>query len=228
MLWINAMAKLFIQAISKFLMGIALVGLLIFLPAGTFLFFNGWLFMGILFVPMFIVGTIMMFKNPELLQKRLNAKEKQKEQSLVVRLSGLMFLAGFIVAGLGFRFDWYILPNGVAIGATAVFLVAYILYAEVLRENAYLSRTIEVQEGQTVIDTGLYGVVRHPMYSATLLMFLSTPLVLGSLYSFVVFLIYPIIIANRIKHEEEFLEKELKGYLQYKQKVKYRLIPFVW
>lgn len=222
------MAKLFIQAISKFLMGIALVGLLIFLPAGTFLFFNGWLFMGILFVPMFIVGTIMMFKNPELLQKRLNAKEKQKEQSLVVRLSGLMFLAGFIVAGLGFRFDWYILPNGVAIGATAVFLVAYILYAEVLRENAYLSRTIEVQEGQTVIDTGLYGVVRHPMYSATLLMFLSTPLVLGSLYSFVVFLIYPIIIANRIKHEEEFLEKELKGYLQYKQKVKYRLIPFVW
>lgn len=209
-------------------MGIALVGLLIFLPAGTFLFFNGWLFMGILFVPMFIVGTIMMFKNPELLQKRLNAKEKQKEQSLVVRLSGLMFLAGFIVAGLGFRFDWYILPNGVAIGATAVFLVAYILYAEVLRENAYLSRTIEVQEGQTVIDTGLYGVVRHPMYSATLLMFLSTPLVLGSLYSFVVFLIYPIIIANRIKHEEEFLEKELKGYLQYKQKVKYRLIPFVW
>lgn len=209
-------------------MGIALVGLLIFLPAGTFLFFNGWLFMSILFVPMFIIGTIMMFKNPELLQKRLNAKEKQKEQSLVVRLSGLMFLAGFIVAGLGFRLGWYTLPNGVAISAAVVFLAAYILYAEVLRENTYLSRTIEVQEGQTVIDTGLYGVVRHPMYSATLLMFLSTPLVLGSLYSFAVFLIYPIIIANRIKHEEELLEKELKGYLQYKQKVKYRLIPFVW
>ena len=222
------MAKLFTQAIFKFLMSVALVGLLIFLPAGTFMFFNGWLFMGILFVPMFIVGTIMMFKNPELLQKRLNAKEKQKEQCLVVRLSGLMFLAGFIVAGLGFRFGWYTLPKGVAIGAAAVFLAAYILYAEVLRENAYLSRTIEVQKGQTVIDTGLYGVVRHPMYSATLLMFLSTPLVLGSLYSFVVFLIYPIIIANRIKHEEKFLEKELKGYLQYKQKVKYRLIPFVW
>lgn len=222
------MTTLLIQALSKFLLGVALVGLSIFLPAGTFLFFSGWLFMGILFVPMFFVGTIMMFKNPELLKKRLNAKEEQKEQSLVVRISGLMFLAGFIIAGLGFRFGWYTLPNSVAIGAAVVFLAAYILYAEVLRENTYLSRTIEVQEGQKVIDTGLYGIVRHPMYSVTLLMFLSTPLVLGSLYSFAIFLAYPIIIANRIKHEEKFLEKELRGYRQYMQKVKYRLIPFIW
>lgn len=220
--------KLFIQAITKFLSGIVLVGLLIFLPAGTLSFFNGWLFMGILFVPMFCAGIVMMFKNPELLKKRLNAKEKQKEQSLVVKLSGLMFLAGFIVAGLGFRFNWYTLPKGVVIGGALVFLVSYILYAEVLRENTYLSRTIEIQENQKVIDTGLYGIVRHPMYSATLLLFLSMPIVLGSLYSFIIFLAYPFIIAGRIKSEEEFLEKELVGYREYKSKVKYRLIPFVW
>ncbi len=220
--------KLFIQAITKFLSGIVLVGLLIFLPAGTLSFFNGWLFMGILFVPMFCAGIVMMLKNPELLKKRLNAKEKQKEQSLVVKLSGLMFLAGFIVAGLGFRFNWYTLPKGVVIGGALVFLVSYILYAEVLRENTYLSRTIEIQENQKVIDTGLYGIVRHPMYSATLLLFLSMPIVLGSLYSFIIFLAYPFIIAGRIKSEEEFLEKELVGYREYKSKVKYRLIPFVW
>lgn len=220
--------KLFIQAITKFSLGVVLVGLLIFLPAGAFSFSNGWLFMGILFVPMFLAGIVMMFKNPKLLKKRLNAKEEQKEQSLVVKLSGLMFLAGFIIAGLGFRFDWYTLPRGVVIGATVVFLLAYILYAEVLRENTYLSRTIEVQENQEVIDTGLYGIVRHPMYSVTLLLFLSMPLVLGSVYSFVIFLTYPFLIAKRIKNEEELLEKELNGYREYKQKVKYRLIPFIW
>ena len=220
--------KLFIQAITKFVLGVVLVGLLIFLPAGTFLFPNGWIFMGILFVPMFLAGIVMMFKNPELLRKRLNAKEKQKEQSLVVKLSGLMFFVGFIVAGLGFRFEWYILPKGVIIGATVIFLVAYILYAEVLRENTFLSRTIEVQENQKVVDTGLYGMVRHPMYSITLLLFLSMPLVLGSIYSFLIFLAYPFIIAKRIKNDEEFLEKELVGYQEYKHKVKYRLIPFIW
>ncbi len=220
--------KLFFEAIIKFLSGVVLVGLLIFLPAGTLSFINGWIFMGILFIPMFFAGIVMMLKNPELLKKRLDAKEKQKDQSLVVKLSGLMFIAGFIVAGLGFRFDWYTLPFGVTIGGAIVFFLAYILYAEVLRENAYLSRTIEVQENQKVIDTGVYGIVRHPMYSATLLLFLSIPLVLGSAFSFIIFLAYPFIIAKRIKGEEEFLEKELEGYKKYKNKVKYRLIPFIW
>lgn len=220
--------KLFIQAIMKFILGFVLVGLLIFLPAGTFSFFNGWLFMGILFIPMFLAGIVMMFKNPNLLKSRLNAKEKQREQNLVVKLSGVMFLTGFIVAGLDFRFQWSILPKGVVLGAVVVFLVAYILYAEVLRENTYLSRTIEVQENQKVIDTGLYGIVRHPMYSATVLLFLSMPLVLGSIYSFLIFLVYPLLIVKRLKSEEEFLEKELAGYREYKRKVKCRLIPFVW
>ena len=220
--------KLFISAILKFSLGAVLVGLLIFLPAGTFAYFNGWLFMGILFIPMFLAGLVMMAKNPKLLESRLDAKEKETEQSLVVKLSGLMFLAGFIVAGLGVRYGWYTLPKPVVIASAVVFLIAYILYAEVLRENTYLSRTIEVQEGQKVIDTGLYGIVRHPMYSVTLLLFLSMPLVLGSIYSFVIFLAYPFIIAKRIKHEEKFLEKELNGYKEYKQKVKYRLIPFIW
>lgn len=221
-------AKLFFQAIAKFMAGVVLVGLPIFLSAGTFSFFNGWLLMGILFVPMFLAGIVMMLKNPELLQKRLNAKEKQEGQSVVIKLSGLMFLCGFIVSGLGFRFSWYILPRNVVLVFAVLFLLAYILYAEVLRENTYLSRTIEVQENQKVIDTGLYGIVRHPMYSATLLLFLSMPLVLGSVYSFLIFLAYPFIIAKRIKGEEEFLEKELAGYREYKQKVKYRLIPFIW
>ncbi len=220
--------KLFIGAIIKFLLGVALVGLLIFLPAGTFSFFNGWLLMGVLFVPMFLAGIVMMFKNPDLLKSRLNAKEKQQEQGLVVKMSGCMFLAGFIVAGLGVRFGWYCLPKGVAIGAAVLFVGAYILYAEVLRENTYLSRTIQVQENQKVIDTGLYSVVRHPMYSSTVILFLAMPIVLGSVYSFLIFLVYPFIIAKRIKHEEKFLEEELEGYLEYKQKVKYRLIPFIW
>ncbi len=220
--------KLFISAITKFIFGVALVGLLIFLPAGSLSFFNGWWLLGILFIPMFFAGIVMMFKNPDLLKSRLNAKENRKEQSLVVKLSGLMFVVGFIIAGLGFRFNLYTLPKGVSIGAAVVFLAAYILYAEVLRENTYLSRTIEVQENQKVIDTGLYGIVRHPMYSVTLLLFLSMPLVLGSIYSFFIFLAYPFIIAKRIKDEEKFLEKELDGYREYKQKVKYRLIPFIW
>ena len=220
--------KFLLSAITKFLLGVALVGLLIFLPAGSVSYFNGWLLVGILFIPMFFAGLLMMFKNPQLLKSRLDAKENQKEQNLVVKLSGLMFIAGFIVAGLGVRFGWYILPNSVAIVGAILFLIAYVLYAEVLRENTYLSRTIKVQENQKVIDTGLYSVVRHPMYSATLFLFLSMPIVLGSVYAFLIFLLYPFIIAKRIKHEEEFLEKELEGYREYKQKVKYRLIPFVW
>lgn len=210
------------------ILGIVLVGLLIFLPAGSLTFWSGWLLMGILFVPMFFAGIVMMLKNPALLESRLNAKETQREQSTVVKLSGLMFLAGFVVAGLGFRFHWYMLPMGVSIGAAVLFLFAYVLYAEVLRENTYLSRTITVQQGQTVIDTGLYGIVRHPMYSVTLLLFLSMPIVLGSVYAFLIFLVYPFIIAKRIRHEEELLEKELSGYREYKQKVKFRLIPFIW
>lgn len=220
--------KLFLQAILKYLLGVVLVGVLIFLPAGSLQFVNGWLLMGILFIPMFFAGVVMMVKNLSLLQKRLEAKEKQREQNLVVKLSGLMFLEGFVVAGLGFRLGWYILPRTVSFGAAAVFLAAYLLYAEVLRENTYLSRTIEVQENQKVIDTGLYAVVRHPMYSATLFLFLSMPLVLGSVYSFLLFLAYPFLIAHRIKHEELFLQKELPGYGEYCQRVKYRLIPHIW
>lgn len=220
--------KLFIQAILKFLLGVVLVGVLVFGPAGTMNFINGWIFMGILFVPMFGAGIVMMIKNPRLLKSRLDAKEKQREQDLVVKLSGLMFVAGFIVAGLNYRFQWHLLPTSVSVTAAVVFLLAYVLYAEVLRENTYLSRTIEVQEDQKVIDTGLYGIVRHPMYFVTLLLFLAMPLVLGSLISFVIFLAYPLIIAKRIKHEEAFLEKELPGYIEYKKKVKYRMLPFIW
>ena len=221
-------AKLLFQAIVKFLLGVVLVGFFIFLPAGTLSFFNGWLLMGILFIPMLLAGLVMLCKSPELLKKRLNAKEKQREQNLVVKLSGLMFIVGFIVAGLDYRFQWLVLPKPISFIAAAIFLVGYILYAEVLRENAYLSRTIEVQEGQKVIDTGLYGVVRHPMYGATLLLFLAMPLVLGSIYALLVFLAYPVLIAVRIKNEEKVLEKELTGYAEYKQKVKHRLIPFRW
>lgn len=220
--------KLFIQALLKFSLGIVLVGLLVFLPAGTLNFFGGWLFMGVLFIPMFCAGIVMMLKNPSLLKKRLNAKEKENEQSLVVKLSGLMFIVGFVIAGLDYRFGWCVLPKSVSIAASIVFLIAYCLYAEVLRENTYLSRTIEVQENQKVVDTGLYGIVRHPMYAVTLLLFMSMPLVLGSVFSFLIFLAYPFIIAKRIRHEEEFLEKELDGYAEYKKKVKYRLIPFIW
>jgi len=220
--------KLLISAIIKFVCGVLLVGLLVFLPAGTINFLNGWILMGILFIPMFIVGIVMMFKNPDLLAKRLYAKEKRGEQTLVVKLSGLMFLVGFIVAGLDYRFKWFQLPISVVITAAIVFLVAYLLYAEVMRENTYLSRTIEVQKNQKVIDTGLYGIIRHPMYSATLLLFLAIPLILGSLFSFAVFLCYPFLIVKRITDEEKLLEQELHGYKEYKLKVKYRLIPFIW
>ena len=220
--------KLFVSAILKFLLGVVLVGLLVFLPAGTLNYTGGIIFMSVLFVPMLIAGFVMMAKSPELLAKRLNAKEKEREQSVVVKLSGLMFLVGFILAGLDFRYGWIELPFAVSIVGTVVFLIAYILYAEVLRENAYLSRTIEVQEGQKVVDTGLYGIVRHPMYAVTLALFLSMPLILGSLVSFFVFLAYPFLIALRIKNEEKVLTEGLEGYAEYKTKVKYRLIPFIW
>lgn len=220
--------KLFLEATAKFLLGIILVALLVFLPAGTFEYFGGWLLMGALFVPMFLVGIVMMIKNPMLIKSRLDAKEKQKNQSAVIKLSGLMFITGFAVAGLDFRFKWFTLPNTVSVIFAGVLLLAYLLFAEVLRENTYLSRTIKVEENQKVVDTGLYGIVRHPMYSSTLLLFLSIPLILGSVFSFVIFFAYPFIIAKRIKGEEELLEKELSGYIEYKKKVKYRLIPFVW
>ena len=219
---------LLLSAISKFLLGVLLVGVLIFLPAGTLHFAGGWLLMGILFVPMFGAGLVMLAKAPDLLRRRLDAKEKEREQSVVVKLSGLMFLTGFIVAGLDHRFGWLPLPWAVNVAAAVAFLAAYLLYAEVLRENAYLSRTIRVEEGQKVIDTGLYGIVRHPMYSATLLLFLSMPLVLGSLIALPVFCVYPLLIVKRLRHEEALLEEQLPGYREYKTRVKYRLIPFVW
>lgn len=220
--------KLLLQALIKFSLGVVLVGLLIFLPAGTLAFWNGWLLMGILFIPIFLVGVVLLIKNPALLQRRLDAKEKESDQKLVLAISALMFVAGFVLCGLTYRFGWLPLPKGVVIGASAVFLLSYGLYAEVLRENAYLSRTIGVQEGQTVVSTGLYGVVRHPMYLATILLFLSIPLVLGSLIAFGVFLPYPLVLVIRIRNEEQVLEKELDGYKDYQQKVKYRLIPFIW
>lgn len=220
--------ELFISAITKFAAGVVLIGVLIFLPAGTIHFPGGWLLMGILFIPMFLAGLVMMAKNPRLLRSRLNAREQQSEQSIVIKLSGLMFLCGFILAGLDFRFGWSNLPGWVNVLGALLFLIAYALYAEVLRENTWLSRTIEVQEGQTVVSTGLYGIVRHPMYAVTLLLFLSMPLVLGSVPAFVVFLAYPAIITRRIRNEEELLERELPGYREYKQKVRWRLIPYIW
>ena len=220
--------KLFFQAIIKFALGVLITGTLLFIPANTIYYWNGWLFMGLLFVPMFIAGIILMLKNPELLKKRLNAKENENEQKQVVVFSGLMFLVGFIIAGLNYKYNWIIIPNIVVIVSSILFILAYILYAEVLRENTYLSRTIEVQENQKVIDTELYGIVRHPMYAVTILLFLTMPLILGSAQSFIIFLVYPIIISKRIKNEEKILEKELLGYTEYKNKVKYKVIPFIW
>ena len=220
--------KVLIQAIVKFLIGIVLLGALLFVPAGTLAWMQGWLLMGILFIPMLCVGLIMMKKDPELLKKRLNAKEEQKEQKDVVRFSGLMFLAAFILAGLNYRFKWIVLPDWISWAAAVLFLLAYALYAEVMRENSYLSRTIEVQEGQKVVDTGLYGIVRHPMYMSTLFLFLAMPLVLGSVISFLIMLLYIPLIAKRIRNEEQVLEEGLVGYKEYKQKVKYKVIPFIW
>ena len=219
---------LFVQAIWKFALGVILIGLLLFLPAGSFAYWNAWLFMAVLFVPMFLAGIVMMVKNPELLRKRLNAREREAEQGTVIKLSGIMFILGFVVAGLNFRYGWMILPDCVSWAGAAVFLLAYALYAEVLRENTYLSRTIEVQAGQRAIDTGLYGVVRHPMYCVTLVLFLSMPFVLGCVYSAVIFLAYPPLIAKRIRNEEEVLEAELPGYAEYQKRVRYKVIPFVW
>ena len=220
--------KLFAQAMVKFLCGLILVGALLFIPAGSFGYRNAWLFLGILFIPMFCAGIVMMRRDPELLKKRLNAKEEEQEQKTVIALSGVMFLAAFIVAGLNYRFGWLTMPKWLVIAGAVLFLAAYLMYAEVLRENSYLSRTIEVQEGQKVIDTGLYGVVRHPMYSATLVLFLSMGIVLGSPISFVILLCYIPIIAARIKNEEKVLAEGLEGYEEYRGRVKYKVIPGIW
>ena len=220
--------KLFMSAIAKFSLGAALVGVLIFLPAGTVAYPQGWLLMGILFIPMFLAGLVMLVKSPALLRSRLDAKEKRDEQSKVVKLSGLMFLAGFIAAGLSFRNNWCMLPQWLSVYGAVVFLAAYALYAEVLRENTWLSRTVEVQQGQQVVSNGLYGIVRHPMYMATLALFLMMPLVLGSGLALIIFLAYPAIIVKRLKDEEQYLLANLPGYAEYMQKVKWRLIPFIW
>lgn len=220
--------KLLMEALVKFFCGLLMVGLLIFLPAGSLGYAEGWLLVGLLFGPMLIAGFVMLFKSPEFLKKRLDGKEKQATQKGVVALSGLMFIAGFVVAGLDYRFGWSAMPAPVTVVASVLFLAAYVLYAEVMRENAYLSRTIKVEEGQKVVDTGLYGIVRHPMYMATLLLFIMIPIVLGSWYALIPFLFYPAIIIARLKDEEELLTKELPGYAEYKQKVKYRILPFIW
>lgn len=220
--------QLFLQAVTKYIAGFILVGLLLFLPAGTLAWPLGWLFMGILFVPMLAAGVVMMLKSPDLLRRRLNAREKEIEQKQNIALSGGMFIAGFALAGLDFRFDWLQLPLWMSVCAAILFLAGYALLGEVLRENEYLSRTVEVQAGQRLVDTGLYGAVRHPMYAATLLMFLMMPLVLGSLIALIPFLAYPAIIVRRIKNEEQVLERELEGYADYERRVKCRLIPFVW
>ena len=220
--------KLAAEALIKFTCGLLLVGLLIFLPAGTLSYTYGWLFIGLLFVPMLIAGFIMLAKSPGFLKKRLDAKEKQSAQKGVVALSGLMFIAGFVVAGLDFRFGWSAMSTWVVITASVLFLIAYALYVEVMRENAYLSRTIKVEEGQKVVDTGLYGIVRHPMYAVTILLFMMIPLILGSWYALIAFAFYPVIIVIRLTEEEKLLTKELAGYDTYKRKVKYRIIPFIW
>lgn len=220
--------KLFFQALTKFLLGSVIFGLLIFLPAGSLQYWQGWLMVGLLFVPMFVAGLILMVKNPELLRKRLNAKEEEKEQKSVVVLSGVMFVAAFVVAGLNWRFQWVMLPEWAVWLAAAFYLLGYSLYGVVLRENTYLSRTVEVQEDQKVIDTGLYGIVRHPMYTATIILFLSMPLILASPISFLIMLLYIPLITKRIRNEEAVLEEGLKGYREYKQRVKYKVFPYIW
>ena len=220
--------KILIDAITKYLLGLILVMTVLFLPAGTLRYWNAWLLIGLLFIPMLIVGIILSISNPNLLKRRLESKEKETKQKEVILLSGVMFVLGFIIAGLNYQYRWNILPNSVIIISSIIFIISYILYGEVLRENEYLSRTIKVEKNQKVIDTGLYRIVRHPMYAATILLFLSIPLILGSIISFIVFLMYPIIIIKRIENEEKVLEKELKGYKEYKRKTKYKLIPYIW
>lgn len=220
--------KLIVNAFVKYIMGLVMVGLLLFLPAGTFAYWNAWMFIALLFIPMLLLGIVLAVKSPDLLEKRLNSKEKESEQSMVVILSLIMFFGGFIVSALDFRFGWSKMPTVVVIVAAIILLISYGLYAEVMRENAYLSRTVEIQEEQKVVDTGLYGIVRHPMYSVTTLLFLSIPLVLGSWIGFIIFLAYPMILVKRIKNEEKVLEEGLPGYKEYKEKVRYRMIPFVW
>ena len=220
--------KLLLSALTKFLLGLVLVGAMLFLPAWTLNYPYGWLFLALLFLPMLIMGVVLFVKAPSLLEKRLNHKEKQATQKGVVALSGLMFPVGFVLSALDFRFGWSRVPIWLVAMASALFLVGYGLYGEVMRENAYLSRTVEVQEGQEVISTGLYGLVRHPMYLATLLMFLPLPLILGSFWGLIPFVLYPVMIVSRILDEEKLLSAELRGYGEYKSKVKYRLIPFVW
>ncbi|MBR4446867.1 isoprenylcysteine carboxylmethyltransferase family protein [Methanobrevibacter sp.] len=220
--------KLFSKALTKFGFGLIIVFLLLFIPAGSLYYLNGWLFIALLFIPMFIAGIIMFTKSPELLKRRLNAKEEEAEQKIVILISGIMFLLAFVLAGLNFRFGWFHLPTMVIIIASIIFLISYIMYSEVLRENMYLSRTVEVSENQKVVDTGLYGLVRHPMYTSTIFLFLSMPLILDSIFSFIIMLIYPIIIIFRIKNEEKVLEQELEGYKEYKEKVKYKIMPFIW
>lgn len=215
-------------ALTKFFLGFVILGLLIFVPAGSLRYWQGWLLMGILFVPMLIAGFVMLFRNPELLRKRLSAKEEEKEQKTVVALSGVLFIVAFVVAGLNWRFRWLVLPDWAVWVAAALFLGSYLLYAEVLRENTYLSRTVEVQEGQKVIDTGLYGIVRHPMYMATNILFLMMPLVLASPISFLIMLLYLPLIAKRIRNEEAVLEEGLEGYREYKTRVRHRVLPFIW
>ena len=220
--------NLFLQGLSKFLAGLVIVMVLLFIPAGTFAYWQAWLFIGVLFVPMFLFGLVLMKRNPDLLRKRLSAKEKESEQKRVVAISGVMFVAMFIIAGFNRRFDWWMLPDGIVLSAAAAFLLGYVMYAEVMRENVWLSRIIEVHENQQVVDKGLYGVVRHPMYTSTLILFLSMPLILSSLWSFVIILLYIPIIVKRIINEESVLSNELDGYAEYKQKVRYRLIPYLW
>ena len=220
--------KLLLNALTKYLLGVILLGLFIFLPAGSFCFFNGWLLIGVLFIPMLIIGIILFIKDKELLNRRLESKEKIKKQDVIVKLSGLVFIVSFIIAGLDYRYTWINLPIYIPIIFSIIFLIGYLMYFEVLRENTYLSRTIKVENNQKVIDTGLYGIVRHPMYTSTILMFLSIPLILGSLIAFLIFLLYPVLIIVILLNEEKVLEEELSGYKEYKQKVKYRLIPFIW
>lgn len=216
------------QAVSKFIIGFAVTGILIFLPAGTFDYWNAWLLLGVLFIPMLLAGIVMILRNPELLRKRLKMKEEETEQKNVIKISACMFALGFVTAGCNYRFGWILIPEWISWAAAGIFLLAYLLYVEVMRENMYLSRAVEIQEDQKVIDTGLYGIVRHPMYSVTIILFLSMPLILGSVISFVIFLIYPVVLVKRIENEEKVLREGLEGYETYQKKVRYRMIPFIW